>query len=179
MKHCPYGRGIIGGLVVGVYGWLVGWLVWMQLFKEETLAHAQLWRPHGDPLMLKGMIAAYLVVGLFYSLLYAKLSSALTCVPCKFRRGIAFGFLLWLPFGLGCSLFWYTLSPIWLDLLYASIIDKALFLIGGGFLLSLIYGNALSSCTSAEGGSCSMPEQKTPAAAVATAKKKPAAKKKK
>ncbi len=173
MKNCPYGRGVLAGLVVGIYGWLVGGLVWMKLFAEQTLAHASLWRPHGDPLMMKGMIAAYIVIGLFYSLLYAKLSCGLSCVPCNRRRGIAFGFLCWLPFGLGCSLFWYTLSPISVDLLYASIIDKALFLIGGGLILSIIYGKTLSAC-STDNSSCAMPAEK-----VAKAAPKKKAKKKK
>lgn len=144
MKQCPYGRGIIAGLVAGIYGWFIGGLVWMKLFGEAASAHAHLWRPMGDPSVTKGMIIAYLIIGLFYSLLYAKLSKALSCIECRFSRGIAFGFLVWLPFGFGCGLLWYMLSPISIDLLYAAWIDKALFLIGGGFLISAIYGKVLA-----------------------------------
>lgn len=170
MKQCPYGRGILGGVVVGIYGWLVGGLVWMNLFKEATLVHASLWRPHGDPLMMKGMIVAYLVFGLFYSLLYAKLSRAMTCVECPYQRAAAFGFLCWLPFGFGCGLFWYTLSPVSMDLLFAAWIDKALFLIGGAVILKVIYGCTLECCD--ENMACETP---APKKAVA---KKPAKKKK-
>ena len=176
MKQCPYGRGIIGGLVVGIYGWLVGGLVWMKLFGEAAKAYAFLWRPMGDPATMKGMVVAYLIIGIFYSLLFAKLSRALSCVECRFSRGLLFGFLCWLPFGFGCSLFWYSLTPISADLLFAAWIDKALFLIGGGLILSAIYGCTLN-CD--EDMSCDMPEKKKVMPAVAAKPKKKAAPKKK
>ena len=178
MKQCPYGRGILGGLVVGIYGWLVGGLVWMKLFGEATKAHAFLWRPMGDSSAMKGMIIAYLVVGVFYSLLFAKLSRALSCVECRLTRGVAFGFLCWLPFGFGCGLFWYTLSPISMDLLLAAWLDKALFLVGGGFILSAIYGDKLA-CNEDGAVACDMPVKKKVVPAVAAKPKKKAAAKKK
>ena len=178
-EHCPYGRGIIGGLVVGLYGWLVGGLVWMKIFGTATQAYSHLWRPMGEPGVMKGMVIAYLVIGVFYSLLYAKLANALSCICCRVQRGLAFGFLCWLPFGFGCGLFWYALSPISVDLLFAAWLDKALVLIGGGLILSLVYGDTVLCGENAM--ECKVPDKKKTVAAVAApkAKKKAAPKKKK
>lgn len=172
MKQCPYGRGIIAGLVIGIYGWLVGGLVWMKLFGQVTLANAHLWRPMGDPAVTKGLFISYLIIGLFFSLLYSKVINGLCCICCRYTRGVVFGLLLWLVFGFGCGLMWYTLSPIPVDLLYAMWVDKALFLVGGGLLASIIYGETLCG----EGMSCETPEKPK---AVAKSAKKPAKKKKK
>lgn len=179
MKQCPYGRGILGGLVVGLYGWLVGGLVWKKIFGGAMENFAHLWRPMTEPGVMKCLVIAYLIFGVFYSLLFAKLANSLTCVTCRFQRGLAFGFLCWLPFGFACGLFWYALAPISVDLLFAAWLDKALFLIGGGLILSLVYGDTILCAEN--GAACAMPEPKKTIAATAApkAKKKAPAKKKK
>ena len=134
-------RGILGGIAFGVIGEIFGWLIYAVLFVKWTIQVSQLWRPMDSTYWRIGMPLADILSGLLIALAYAILYKGIPGTGIK--KGLIFGFILWLITRVGGELFFYAMSPIpfmlviagWLHGLFAGPL--------GGIVLAAIYGKSL------------------------------------
>lgn len=140
---CPYTRTLLAGIVYGVISYIVGGVVWGGIFEEQTMAHAHLWRDMENDKTAKWMPAASVLIGIGLAFAFASFYKGIPGEGIK--KGLHFGWILWLGFGLGGSVLWYTLSPVSIDLLIASLLDYALSLIIGGAAIAAVFGKLLDN----------------------------------
>ncbi len=139
---------LLATLAFAVVKSLWGHLIWGGIFKAETMAHAAIWRPEDSPFWSIGMPLGALLVGFCTVVAYGFFHTAL-CTTCWVRRGLQFGFIMFIVAGLGYMSYWYVYTPVSLTLLFAAHLDVLVSNLVGGVLISLIIGCKTCNKTSA------------------------------
>jgi len=134
-------RGILGGIAFGIIGEIFGWLIYGVLFMKWTTQVSQLWRPMDSLHWRLGMPLADIFSGLMIALGYALLYRGIPGTGIK--KGLIFGFILWLMTRVGGELFFYAMSPIPFMLVVAGWIHGLIVGTLGGIVLAAIYGKSL------------------------------------
>jgi hypothetical protein len=136
-------RGIIGGVVFGVVNWLLGGLFYGLLFNKWIMMNASLWRPMDSPVMQWGMPLANIFSGLMIALVFAVIYRGIPGTGLK--KGLIYGFLLWLIARFAGEFFMYTLMPYSFMLVVAGWLHGICGMLLGGILIAAIYGKSLES----------------------------------
>src|SRR3972149_115897 len=134
-------RGILSGIAFGIIGEIFGFIIYGVLFMKWISESHQVWRPMESMHMRIGMPLADIFGGLMVALAFAILYKGIPGTGIK--KGLIFGFILWLITRVGGELFFYAMSPIpfmlviagWLHGLFAGPL--------GGIVLAAIYGKSL------------------------------------
>lgn len=136
-------RGIIGGIVFGIVDWLLGGLFYGFLFNKWIMMNASLWRPMESPLMQWGMPLVDILSGMLIALVFAVIYKGIPGTGVK--KGIIYGFLLWLITRLAGELFMYVLMPYSFMLVVAGWLHGICGMLLGGALIAAIYGKSLET----------------------------------
>ena len=136
-------RGIIAGVVFGIINQLFGGLFYGLLFNKWVMMSASLWRPMESPLMQWGMLLVNVLSGLLIALVFAVIYRGIPGTGLK--KGIVYGFLLWLITRLAGELFMYVLMPYSFMLVVAGWLQGICGMLLGGALIAIIYGKSLES----------------------------------
>jgi len=134
-------RGILGGIAFGMISEIFGWLIYGVIFMKWTTQSSQLWRPMDSLCWRIGMPLADIFSGLMISLGFALLYKGIPSTGIK--KGLMFGFILWLIIRLAGELFWYAMTPIPFMLVVAGWVHGLIAMLLGGVVMAAIYGKSL------------------------------------
>jgi hypothetical protein len=137
------GRILVSGLAYGIIAQVVGGLIYGGIFMKWTQEASFMWRPMDSLLWKIGMPLSSLLEGILVAIGYTILYKGIPGQGIK--KGLTFGFILWLIYSLGGELSWYCMSPLPVMLVFAGWLYGLLVYGIGGIVISLIYGKTLDN----------------------------------